>query len=354
MSAGPAVLTVLGVDGVGEIQPGDDLGEVLLIALTSSGQALQPDDVLVVSSKIVSKAEGRIVPGDDREAQIAAESVRRVAARRTPRGIAEIVQAAAGPVMAAAGVDNSNVTPGLILLLPKDPDASARGLRARLRELTGLRLGVVLSDTAGRAWRNGQTDFALGCAGVAITDDLRGAVDTYGQPLEVTVRALVDEMAAAADLIKGKLTQVPAAILRGTGLAVIDEDGPGAASLLRAAGDDWFRYGHVEAVRASLGLAPEEAAPPTIPPGPVLPRLERAIDLALRGRGPGDPAPDLTYTVQPDGNCLILTQRGDAPEFEAAAALGALAQRISALAWAEDLTVTILLAPRTLHLTPFG
>jgi coenzyme F420-0:L-glutamate ligase/coenzyme F420-1:gamma-L-glutamate ligase len=345
-------MEIFGLQGIGEVRAGDDLAGLLIESLTAGGRRLLDDDILVVSSKVVSKAEGRVVAADTREAQITAETVRRVAARRTPRGLAQIVEAAAGPVMAAAGVDASNVAPGTVLLLPKDPDSSARALRARLRSLTGARVAVILSDTAGRAWRDGQTDFALGAAGVLVTDDLRGALDTHGQSLEVTVRALADELAAAADLVKGKLTAVPAALVRGCPAAVTDDDGPGAAVLLRTAREDWFRYGHVEAVTASLGIDPADAEPPTVPPGPVEDRLHRAVSLALHAPGPLTPGTDPAhFHTELSGHTATLTPAGTtAADW---VALGALAQRLTATTWAEDLTITLTLFtdPPSLKLT---
>jgi coenzyme F420-0:L-glutamate ligase/coenzyme F420-1:gamma-L-glutamate ligase len=348
---------IFGLEGIGEIRAGDDLAGALIGALTEATGPLRDDDILVVSSKVVSKAEGRAVTADTREAQINAESVRRVAARRTPGGLAQIVQATAGPVMAAAGVDSSNVAPGTVLLLPKDPDASARALRARLSRLTGARLGVILSDTAGRAWRDGQVDFALGAAGVAITDDLRGAVDTHGQRLDVTLRAVADELAAAADLVKGKLAAVPAALIRGCGVPVTDDDGPGAAVLLRAAREDWFRYGHVEAVRLSLGIRLEDVEPPTVPAGDVTTRLTRVLDVAQGGRIPGF-APIAVRRSQDGAEAeLSLDDQAaqpDQPEQVQWFELGALAQRISAAAWSEDLAVDVALTggpPVTLRVT---
>lgn len=377
-------LELIAVTGVGEVRPGDDLAALLLQALGTAGQRLLEHDVVVVASKVVSKAEGRLVAGDDREATVTAQTVRPVAARRTPRGLARIVESAAGPVMAAAGVDASNVAAGSLLLLPRDPDGSARALRARLRELSGAVVGVVVSDTAGRAWRDGQTDFALGAAGVRVTDDLRGAVDTFGQPLEVTVRAVADELAAAADLVKGKLDGVPAAIVRGDPAAVTPDDGPGAAVLLRTAGADWFRHGHVEAVRASLGVHDGDVEPPTVPPGDVPARLARALAVARRGAsglGPllgsaldpagepagdptrdptGDPAGDLAGDptgggVEASSSTLVLESQAGAraelrlaeesPQPEHWLQLGALAQRIAAAAWSEDLTVELSLLP---------
>jgi coenzyme F420-0:L-glutamate ligase/coenzyme F420-1:gamma-L-glutamate ligase len=341
-SRSPSELRIFGVTGIGEVRAGDDLGTLLLDALRAAGEELFDDDVLVVSSKIVSKAEGRLVEADDREAQILAETVRPVAARRTPHGVARIVQAAAGPVMAAAGVDASNVAPGVVLLLPKDPDASARTLRGRLHQLAGLRPGVVLSDTAGRPWRDGQTDFALGAAGVAVTDDLRGVLDTAGQPMEVTIRAVADELAAAADLVKGKLTGLPAAVIRGLPQAVSVDDGPGAAALLRRPADDWFRYGHAEAVRAALGVALDAVAPPTIPPGSPAARLARALDVALAATGPL-PAASFHRTDQGERTEITLAPAG--VRHRDWLSLGALAQRIETACWAEDLAVAIAVVP---------
>jgi coenzyme F420-0:L-glutamate ligase / coenzyme F420-1:gamma-L-glutamate ligase len=329
-------MRIIPVTGLGEISPGADLAALLVAALTDP---LADGDVLVVSSKVVSKAEGRTVAAAGRDDAITAETVRLVAARRTPHGLARIVEAAAGPVMAAAGVDASNVAPGTVLLLPADPDASARALRDRLVALTGVRLGVILSDTAGRAWRDGQTDFALGAAGVAVTEDLRGTADTHGQVLEVTVRAVADELAAAADLVKGKLTGVPAAVVHDAGAWVLDEAGPGAAALLRSAREDWFRHGHVEAVTASLGLDPASVEPPRVPRASVAERLRRAVSVALAAPSPfGEP---VTARVRLTGPTATV---GGLDPLE----LGALAQRLSSSAWAEDLRLSVELADGTL------
>lgn len=346
-------LQLFGVTGMGEVRPGDDLATRLVKALGANDEHLRPGDILVISSKVISKAEGRTVAAHTREAQITAETVRPVAARRTPHGVSRIVEAAAGPVMAAAGVDASNVVPGTVLLLPKDPDASARALRARLQELTGTTVGVIVSDTAGRAWRDGQIDFALGAAGVTVTDDLRGAVDTHGQPLEVTVRALVDELAAAADLVKGKLSGVPAAVVRGTPDLVTEEDGPGAAALLRPARTDWFRYGHIEAVRASLGVAAGVVEPPSIPPDDVPTRLSRALDVAEYASSVAD-LPVLDPGSAFSSRMVLRSEKGDQAQLSVITddpgpndwlVLGALAARLQAAAWSEDLTVKIVLAP---------
>ncbi|RZS90168.1 coenzyme F420-0 gamma-glutamyl ligase [Motilibacter rhizosphaerae] len=235
------MLQVLPVPGLPEVAAGDDL-----VALLAATAPLQDGDVLVVASKVVAKAEGQARPGMDRAAAIEAETVRVVAAR----GDTRIVETRHGLVIAAAGVDASNVGPGGgVLLLPEDPDASARQLRTGLLAALGLtRLGVVVSDTAGRAWREGQTDIAVGAAGVAVLQDLRGGTDADGRPLEVTVPAVGDELAAAADLVKGKAAGVPAAVVRGADALLLDEDGPGARALVRPAAGDMFRLGTREAL----------------------------------------------------------------------------------------------------------
>lgn len=246
-------LTLRGLPGMPEVRAGDDLAALVLAALDRSGEPLADGDVVVVTSKIVSKAEGRVVPGDDREAAIDAETVRVVSEWRTPRGRTRIVENRQGLVMAAAGVDASNVEKGLVVLLPVDPDASARRLRAALLAHTALRrLGVIVTDTAGRAWRDGVVDLAIGAAGVRVADDLRGGVDGYGNPLEVTVVALADEIASASELVRGKLAGVPVAVVRGLGHLLTDEDGPGARRLIRSSAEDRFRLGTPDAMRAAV------------------------------------------------------------------------------------------------------
>jgi coenzyme F420-0:L-glutamate ligase / coenzyme F420-1:gamma-L-glutamate ligase len=281
-------LEVLPVTGVGEVHTGDDLAALVVAACAAAGCSLAEGDVVVVSSKVVSKALGLRLPARDHGAAIDAQTVRVVAERTSGDRMTRVVQSVAGPVMAAAGVDASNTGAGDdVLLLPSDPDAEARALRGRLAQLTGLaRLGVVLSDTAGRPWRAGQTDFALGAAGVAVVDDLRGGVDADGRPLSVTSRALADELAAAADLVKGKNLAVPAAVLRGTGLATAD-DGPGASVLVRTGAQDWFSLGRAEAVRTALGVPPgskdaAEVGIPAVEPEPRKARVARAVAVALR------------------------------------------------------------------------
>jgi len=241
---GPAVpghaaaerIEVVGVRGLGEVRQGDDIAALLADA------GLRDGDILVVTSKIVSKAEGRVREAPDRAKAIEDET-ERVVARR---GDTVIAQTRHGFVMAAAGVDASNTDAGTVLLLPEDPDASARRIRAGLRS----RVGVIVSDTFGRPWRHGLTDVAIGAAGVVPLADFRGSDDTHGNPLGATVTALVDEIAAAGELVKGKLDGVPVAIVRGLSHLVTEEDGPGVRPLVRPADEDMFRFGSREVVFA--------------------------------------------------------------------------------------------------------
>ncbi|MBK3627864.1 coenzyme F420-0:L-glutamate ligase [Streptomyces sp. MBT49] len=234
---------VWAVGGLPEVRAGDDLAK--LIAAAEPG--LADGDVLLVTSKIVSKAEGRIVRAEDREAAIDAETVRVVARRGTLR----IVENRQGLVMAAAGVDASNTPAGTVLLLPEDPDASARLIRDGLRDALGVEVGVVVTDTFGRPWRAGLTDVAIGAAGVRVLDDLRGGTDAHGNPLSATVVATADELAAAGDLVKGKASALPVAVVRGLGHVVVSDDA-GARVMVRGARDDMFRLGTSEAVRLAV------------------------------------------------------------------------------------------------------
>ena len=239
-------------DGVPEVRPGDDLVGLLLPFVE-----LADGDVVVVTSKVVSKAEGRLVAGEVRDDAIATEAVR-VVARRGPT---TIVRTRHGLTMAAAGVDNSNVEVGTLALLPVDPDASARDLRHGIAERTGINVGVVVSDTAGRAWREGQTDIAIGAAGLTVLDDHAGRVDDYGNPLAVTAPAVADEIAGLAELASGKLAGRPFAVVRGRADLVLPagDDGPGATALVRPESGDLFGFGAREAVvRALLRVEPDQ------------------------------------------------------------------------------------------------
>lgn len=324
-------LEVVALQGMGEVVAGDDLAAVLLACPVD----LHDGDVLVVSSKVVSKAAGLSAPAAERNSVVESQTVRVVAERRTPRGLASVVESVAGPVMAAAGVDASNVPAGTVLLLPSDADAVARELRARLRELGAPLVAVVVTDTAGRAWRTGQTDFALGCAGLVVTDDLRGTTDAMGTVLEVTERALADEVAAAADLVKGKAAGVPAALVRGLRAFVTEDDGPGARSLLRDPASDWFRYGHVEAVRLSLGVPRGAVEPPSVTPESLQHTTQRALEVAVVG-APGA----FTGAVVEDGDECTVTVTAPDPYV-----LGWVVARLTAALWSEDLEGTVTREP---------
>ncbi len=366
----PARVELLAVPGMPEVAPGDDLAALVLTALDGAGLALGAGDVLAVASKVVAKAEGRYLAapagGVAHESVVAGETMRVVAQRRTLRGLARIVRSWSGPVLAAAGVDASNLPgPDLLLALPADPDASARRLRAALR--TALHaaqqearapsaplVGVLVTDTLGRPWRLGQTDAAIGAAGLLVAEDLSGRPDAHGRVMEVTLRALADEIAAAADLVKGKVDGVPVAVVRGLGHLVTADDGPGAGALLRDADEDWFRYGHAEAARAALGLDPETLAAAGVDVQPVSPgsaweRLERAVAVALAapgfGAGSDDPAtrtaktPGAGLHVDPHAEFAVGVSIRCPPTPAGWLAAGALAQRIVVAAWAEGLAV---------------
>lgn len=242
--ASPA-LTILPVTGLPEFRPGDDLAA----ALASAAPWLADGDVVVVTSKVLSKVEGRLVPvptdPEERDAVrrewVRAEAVRVIARR----GRTLITENRLGVVQAASGVDASNVAGDEIALLPLDPDGSAGALRAALRGLLGVSVAVVVTDTMGRAWRVGQTDAAIGASGLGVLHRYAGSVDGQGNELVVTEVAVADEVAAAADLVKGKLGGVPVAVVRG--LSHVD-DGSSARDLARPVEDDLFRLGTAEAV----------------------------------------------------------------------------------------------------------
>ncbi|MDQ1706223.1 MAG: dehydro coenzyme reductase / coenzyme F420-0:L-glutamate ligase / coenzyme [Frankiaceae bacterium] len=235
-------LEIWGVEGIAEIRPGDDLAAV--IAAAEPG--LRDGDVVVITSKVVSKAEGRLAESN-RDDAIDGETVRLVA----QRGSTRIVETRHGFVLAAAGVDASNVPAGTVALLPEDPDRSAGRIRAGLRRRLGVTVAVLVTDTFGRPWRNGLVDVAIGAAGIDVLDDHRGRVDSQGHTLEMTVTAVGDELAAAAELVKGKLAGVPVAVVRGL-LHGVDPDAAGARPLVRDAAEDMFRLGTAEAKRAAV------------------------------------------------------------------------------------------------------
>jgi coenzyme F420-0:L-glutamate ligase / coenzyme F420-1:gamma-L-glutamate ligase len=274
-------LRVVPLRGMPEVRPGDDLARLLLEAVARAGLVLADGDVLAVTSKVVAKAEGRLVPlpGDPagRERvlrETVAGETARVVARR---GRLVIAETRTGLVGANALVDASNAGGDQLVLLPADPDASAARLRDALAAACGHDVAVVVTDTLGRPWRLGQTDVAVGLAGMGALDDWRGRADGDGRPLEVTEVAVADEVAAAADLVKGKASRVPAALLRGVPRP--EGDG-GARDLVRAPIDDLFRTaGTAEDL---LGFLEGPPLPAAFRPGPV---EQAALDRAVAAAG---------------------------------------------------------------------
>lgn len=233
---------VTALEGVGEIRAGDDLAALLVEAYAG----LRDGDIVVISSKVVSKAEGCLVTGRSRDDVIDDQTVRTVARR----GDLAIVETRHGLVLAAAGVDASNVDADGVVTLPPDPDASAARIRRGIAERLACLVGVVVTDTAGRPWRIGQTDIAIGAAGVRPAVDLRGSVDRHGRELTATVPAVADQVAGAAQLAMGKAAGTPFAVVRGLSHLVTDDDGPGAASLVRPHDEDLFPVGAFEVLRS--------------------------------------------------------------------------------------------------------
>jgi coenzyme F420-0:L-glutamate ligase/coenzyme F420-1:gamma-L-glutamate ligase len=240
---------ILPIRGIEEVRPGADLPAMLSEAIRRSELTLEDGDVLVVTQKVVSKAEGRIVPeGPGGRSEWVAREARRVVARRGDLVIAETRH---GFVCANAGVDASNVAEGFLTLLPEDPDLSAEEIRVAFGAGLGLGLGVVVTDTFGRAWRHGLVNVAIGCAGLPALVDLRGTKDATGRVLEATVEALADEVAAASGLVMGKSDGIPACIVRGVrrnGLAAK------ASALVRGPQDDLFRESPLQAIHARRSI----------------------------------------------------------------------------------------------------
>ncbi|AKN17958.1 F420-0--gamma-glutamyl ligase [Mycobacterium haemophilum DSM 44634] len=287
-----STIEILPVAGLPEFRPGDDLSA----AIAAAAPWLRDGDVVVVTSKVVSKCEGRLVPApkaaearDELRRKLVNDEAVRVLARK---GRTLITENRLGLVQAAAGVDGSNVGRGELALLPVNPDASAAVLRTGLCERLGVTVAVVITDTMGRAWRNGQTDVAVGAAGLAVLHNYSGTVDRYGNELVVTEIAVADEVAAAADLVKGKLTAMPVAVVRGLNPA---DDGSTARHLLRGGADDLFWLGTAEALqlgrqqaqllRRSVRAFSKEPVPPEL--------IEAAVAEALTA-----PAPHHTRPVR--------------------------------------------------------
>ena len=244
---------VIGVEGIVEVRPGDDVGRIILEAAARQGTPVQTADLLVIGQKIISKAEGRLLRLDDVTPSAVAESLARGLGRdprlvevilresrrvvRMDKGIL-ITETHHGWICANAGVDQSNVDAGWVALLPEDPDGSARTLRERLRALTGVEVGIVIADTFGRPWREGLTNIAIGVSGLAPLRSYLGERDPGGYLLQATILAVADELASAAELVMGKLDRIQVAIVRGLGLVTSDE---GSKPLLRDPGRDLFR-----------------------------------------------------------------------------------------------------------------
>jgi coenzyme F420-0:L-glutamate ligase/coenzyme F420-1:gamma-L-glutamate ligase len=282
-------LEVWCVEGLPEFGAGDDIGS----AIAHAEPGLTDDDVVVVTSKVVSKAEGRLVPGT-RDAHIAAETARVVA----ERGTTAIVETRHGFVLAAAGIDASNVPAGMVALLPVDPDGSAVQIRERINDLLGVDVAVLVTDTMGRPWRAGLVDAAIGAAGIEVLSDLRGLDDTAGHRLEATVIAVADELAAAADLVKGKLGGTPVAVIRGLPFPRPTSD-DGARPLIRPAVEDLFRTGSREAklevVADSAAVDVDDLDPDHADPAAVRRAVERIRD------------PSVVLTVDGSGQSVSAT-----------------------------------------------
>jgi coenzyme F420-0:L-glutamate ligase/coenzyme F420-1:gamma-L-glutamate ligase len=247
------IVQVVPLGGIPRVKPGDDLVHLIMDSLGGSGIALQDSDVVVITQKVVSKSEGRIVriedvrPGkkamllaeelhkDPRTVQVILRESRRIV--RKGHGVL-ITETKHGFVCANAGIDQSNVEEGYVTLLPEDPDLSARRIRKRLEAATGKKLAVVITDTFGRPWRDGQVDVAIGCSGLTPLEDLVGTTDPYGHRLRVTQPAIVDEIASASELVMRKHLLTPAAVIRGV---VYRRGYKGVKSIVRDRRADLFR-----------------------------------------------------------------------------------------------------------------
>lgn len=309
-------LTFEPVDGIGEVAAGDDVA-----AIVASRARLVDGDVVVVTSKIVSKAAG-LVTTATKDDLLAAETDRVVARR----GATSIVRTHHGLTMAAAGIDNSNTDVGTLIPLPPDPDGSAAAIRARLLDLTGATVAVVVSDTAGRAWRVGQTDIAIGCAGLLPFESFDGRTDPYGNPLAVTAPAIADQLAGGAELASGKFGARPVVIVRGADPSWLTaDDGPGARALIRDEDADMFGLGAREAaVAAIIGDRPVRG----LPADPSM-TAEGVVDLALTGLD----LPRASVSVA--GTSVVVSTAADGVR------AGMLAQRITSLGVAHGLPITV-------------
>lgn len=278
------------VVGLPDFAAGDDLVGAILGKLTD----LRDGDILVVTSKAVSKCEGRVIPqaaGDDARVAALREQTVAVVAQR---GQTTIVRNRLGLTMAAAGIDASNVTDGFIALLPEDPDASAHQIREDIRHRRGIDTAVIITDTVGRPWREGLVDIAIGAAGIDALRDLRGTVDTHGRPLAVTALAQIDEIASASELVRGKLAEVPAAVVRGVPWqSNTSSSRSGAWPLVRTGDSDMFALGCRDVVPATASGTISGEVP--------LPAIDAAIAAV----------PESVATVQRIGTTISVTDDSD-------------------------------------------
>lgn len=333
------------------IEAGSDLAAILVNALRRNRIDLKDGDILVIASKVVSKADGRMRSVKDRAEfeDLVKDSSNHLVAERTyaSGSTVQVVRTKSGTVQAAAGLDQSNSS-GAVVLHPHDSDASAQKLRLRVEESFSVRIGVVISDTISRPWRIGVGDFALGLSGFSGLDDQRGRPDDDGRVQSVTVRAVADEIAAAADLVKGSSRGLPMALVRGAG-GYLDNGRAGAKALSRDLGEDWFRYGHVEAIHRGLGVTelPGRAAAGDNSDD-ILERVSRAIRVVRAGaaRTPGQAA--WRMRIEGSGSRITMApsdspatpQAGGPPLLEAMVGLGSLVERMHTALFAEDLSAT--------------
>lgn len=246
-----SAIVALGIPCRHKFTHGDNVLEILYETLLHTQwpdgrSGLSDGDIVIFSSKVIAKVEGRTERSDSRDEWIARDAVRVLATKETPQGTTRIVQTSHGFVLAAAGIDESNTEPGTIVRLPLDPDASARTLRSSIMDTFGVKVGVIVADTMGRAWRMGVTDHAVGAAGVRVLDDHADRVDAFGRPLRTTVVAVADEIAALANLAAPKDSLTPAVVVRGLA-HFIDDTRHTARDLVRPLAEDLFSQGTREA-----------------------------------------------------------------------------------------------------------
>jgi coenzyme F420-0:L-glutamate ligase/coenzyme F420-1:gamma-L-glutamate ligase len=319
---------VVAVEGLGEIRSGDDLAAMIHAA---SPVSLADGDVVVITSKVVSKAAGLVFEGDRDE--LLEQHAVRVVARR---GQTRIVRTPHGLTLAAAGLDASNTPPGTVVALPADPDAEACRIRRRLGELAAANVAVVVTDTAGRAWRQGQTDIAIGVAGLAPIENLADTTDSHGNRLAVTAPAIADEIAGASDLVQGKTSGVPVAVVRGLADRVLpaDVDGTGASALVRSPDADLFGWGAADAVRVAVRRDAADAAD----------GFPQPVDVAATLIDDATAATDETAVkvlpIGGPGRWRLVAVTGVRPEIAAWEA-GAFVERLLALAVSTRRTVTV-------------